>query len=249
MLRTVFRRYLSRRVVWLPAFGQGLAFVVTLAIGVFVLPLPDGGGGGGSADAAAAAAAVEQTEFRTETSRTVRNGDGSYTTSLFEQPMNFRDSKGAWQPISSTIVAASGEAATDGYSFENKANRFKVAFKSEADADGLVRLEVFGDTYELGLEGAAAKQAQVGEDRVGYHDVFPATLLRYEVIGDGVKESLELADASAPTDYAFILQPPKGAETRAVKLKSGAWEVYQDGSPLPRSGARGTDGRRLGRPR
>ena len=207
--------------------------VVVVAVGV-VVPWLWGGAPSSVAEAAdSARVPVERPAFRTATSRTVENSDGSFTTSLFEQPVNFRAADGSWRPISDRLVDASGKAARDGYEVENEANSFKVAFRSSADAAGLVRFEAFGEAWEFGLDGAEAKQAQVAENRVGYHGVFPGALLRYEVIGDGLKESVVLSDSSAPSLYTFTLVPPKGASVRAVASKSGGFELYEEGSPVP----------------
>src|SRR5207248_863223 len=44
---------------------------------------------------------------RTATSNTYANPDGSFTTSMFNEPVNFQDPSGVWQPIDNSVVPAS----------------------------------------------------------------------------------------------------------------------------------------------
>jgi hypothetical protein len=71
--------------------------------------------------------AVEVPERRTRTSATYRNPDGSFTTSVFVGPINYRDTRGRWQPIESELE----REAVDGYAWTNRANSFRVRFKEE----------------------------------------------------------------------------------------------------------------------
>jgi len=65
-------------------------------------------------------------------SKTYRNPDGTRTTSLFSEPVNYRDAHGRWRSLESRFVPVRGGA----YAWRNAANRFQVAFKeSAADPD------------------------------------------------------------------------------------------------------------------
>ena len=58
--------------------------------------------------------------LRTRTSRTYPGPDGTLKAVISPGPVNYRDSKGDWQPIDSTLVAS----PSGGY--ENAANSFKT---------------------------------------------------------------------------------------------------------------------------
>src|SRR5713101_5813510 len=94
---------------------------------------PDGPGGAagrlrlGAHQAAAAKSRVGVPQPFTRDSRTVRHANGSYTTTVFPGPVNYRTAAG-WAPIDSSLVAA-GEA---GFAWRNKANRFTASFARHA---------------------------------------------------------------------------------------------------------------------
>src|SRR5438270_552086 len=78
--------------------------------------------------------ALELPGKRTATSSTYLNRDGSYTTVVAPQAVNYRDVSGEWQPIDTTLVSSS----TAGYAFQNAAGPFRASFKDGA-GDGFVR--------------------------------------------------------------------------------------------------------------
>jgi hypothetical protein len=99
-----------------------------------------------SASAVTSPASVELPQLRARTSRTFSEPDGTFRTSLFSGPVNFRDAAGNWQPISSALVP-SGEP---GYSWENEANSFQTVFRQQLAADYL-RLEIEGKSLTVAL--------------------------------------------------------------------------------------------------
>src|SRR5262249_19009364 len=70
--------------------------------------------------------ALELPGKRTASSNSYLNPDGSYTTVVAPQPVNYRDAAGEWQRIDTTLVP-SQEA---GYSVENAAGPFRALFKA-----------------------------------------------------------------------------------------------------------------------
>ncbi len=103
---------------------------------------PDGPGGtaarlplGAHQAAAAANSRVGVPKPFTRDSRTVRHANGSYTTTVFPGPVNYRTAAG-WAPIDSSLVAA-GEA---GFAWRNKANRFTASFARHA-GNGYLRVQ------------------------------------------------------------------------------------------------------------
>jgi hypothetical protein len=75
--------------------------------------------------AAPAPGALELPGKRTATSNTFLNPDGSYTTEVAAQPVNYRDAAGAWQAIDTTLV----QASDPNYAVQNAAGPFRAMFK------------------------------------------------------------------------------------------------------------------------
>ncbi|MEJ7567739.1 MAG: DNRLRE domain-containing protein [Gaiellaceae bacterium] len=165
---------------------------------------------------------------RTATTRTFKNTNGLFKTEAFAGAINFRDEQGAWQPIESELVASTDS----GYAFENKANSFKVRFKSEL-ADGFLRFDVAGKPFTLSLEGAARKPGAKNKSRVSYSGGLAGVDLRYDVIAEGVKETLLLSNRNAPAAYRFTLDLPAEAAVRTERLTSGGWAVFMTPYPDP----------------
>ena len=162
---------------------------------------------------------VELVERRTPTSKTFRNPDGTFATELHAAPIHYRDPGRGLRPISSRVVRA---AAAGDYAWQNEANSFDVQFKSRLD-DRYLRFAVGGRAFTLTLEGAAMRNATVTGSRVTYADALPGVDLRYDLSARGVKETLVLADTSAPLSYRFTLDLPDRVPVSAKRLSGGAW--------------------------
>ncbi|HEU5269772.1 MAG TPA: hypothetical protein VFU36_07600, partial [Jatrophihabitans sp.] len=165
---------------------------------------------------------------RTRHSVTHRNANGSFTTTVSAEPMNYRDGKGNWQPIDSRLVPAQ----RTGYAYRNAANDFTALFKAASDA-GYLRVEVAGVPLDLSLAGAAARTARVSGTQVSYPSVMDGVDLRYVMAAGGVKETLVLADANAPTHYQFLLTAPQHRALSVKRLSNGAWAFMAPGHAGP----------------
>lgn len=202
-----------------PLVAQGAALLLTAFAFFFVgVPL--------AADTIAEATPPpppsELVQYRTASSRTFDNHDGTYTTAAFSGPIHYRDDQGRFQAISSALVASPEE----GYAYENEANRFRALFRQRAGADFLALESWGGRRFRLRLQDAAQSIAQTGPRGLRYPDVFSGVDLRYELQPDGVKETLLLANAQVPTSYRFLLSPPEGARLHAVQQSDGSWALY-----------------------
>jgi hypothetical protein len=51
-------------------------------------------------------------EGQSEHTRTVDNGDGSFTATVSTEPVNWKDANGSWQPFDDTLVGASTRTRT-----------------------------------------------------------------------------------------------------------------------------------------
>jgi len=77
---------------------------------------------------------------------------------------------------------------------------------------------------DLQAQALLADQSEGGNE-LTYKEVFPEVDLQYEVLSDGLKETLVLADADAPTRYRFLLDPLGDAEVEATPTGNGGWLV------------------------
>jgi RHS repeat-associated protein len=161
---------------------------------------------------------VELPELRTARSRTVRNPDGSFTASLYSSRVNYRDAQRQWQPISSRLVRA-------GSGWENEANSFKVRL-DEVLGGSHLQFTAAAQTFSLGLRGAARSAAIAAGAKVTYKRALPDVDLDYDVLPDGIKETLILTGRRAPALYEFLLVAPPEAGVRAEALSGGSWAFH-----------------------
>ncbi|MEA2435261.1 MAG: hypothetical protein QOG54_2718 [Actinomycetota bacterium] len=155
--------------------------------------------------------------LRTAVSRTFAEADGTFTTALYDSPINYWDGDG-WEPISSAL-RPSQEA---GFAWTNQANSFDVHFKDTL-ADGYLRWGTGEDAIDVTLDGADAVSASVDRSTITYGEAFPAVDLDYEVAATGVKETLILQDASSPGSFTFHLTRDDGLN--AEQQEDGNWVV------------------------
>lgn len=171
----------------------------------------------------------EVVRLRTATSKTFRNEDGSLTTRVFTGPVHFRGPGGSWKEIDTELV----EADAPGYAYRNAAAAFRALFKEELGED-YMRFVVGGRSFDLTLDAAARGRSDKSRSGVAYRDAFPGVDVAYEVMPDGVKETLVLEDAAAPSRYRFYLETEDAGTLSATRLDNGAWEFRgeRDDEPL-----------------
>jgi hypothetical protein len=171
---------------------------------------------------------VEQVDKRTQSSKTFKNPDGTFTTRLYGSPVHFADARGDWKPISTRIVPS----FEDGKAWKNEANGFEVAFAAGAEGE-LVRLRAGGHELGLTLEGASGGLAVPGQDGITYLGAVKGATLRYELLAEGVKETLVLGSRAAPARYRFLLDSPAIGDLRPVRYPDGSWAFVAADSPAP----------------
>ncbi|OZV81609.1 hypothetical protein CA850_10595 [Micromonospora echinospora] len=133
--------------------------------------------------------------------RVYDNADGTQTTEFSATPVNYQRPDGSWAPIDLALAPAA-----DGAGWRNTADAVDVRLADRGDAAHLARL-TFGEGVEFGfgLAGAAAAKGRVAGDTVTYPEVQPGVDLRLEPAAGGVKETIVLRSAKAPTSYLFPL--------------------------------------------
>lgn len=167
---------------------------------------------------------VEVPGMRTATSRTLEDPvTGLLSTRLAAESINYQDSKGTWQPIDNVLVPAGKDAKAGKAAWKNTANRFTATFPtsltgagavSVADAANPARSLSLSVLPETGAPAATTAAPVVKGDQVAYPNAAgDGADLGYAVGGDGVKESITLADAGAlgaDGAIAFTLTPGAG---------------------------------------
>lgn len=175
-----------------------------------------------TAAAASASERVEVEELRTATSRTFLNADGTYSTQMFAVPLHYR-SRGKWVKIDSSLVESAGD-----FAWENAANSFAARFGRDTSG-GVVEFDVGGAPFVLTPQGSAGAAGKAKGSSVSYPGAFPGVDLEYGVLPDGIKETLVLHDANAPSRYRFFLSTSGGGPLEATPLDNGSWEIARGG--------------------
>ncbi|MGN9813525.1 LamG-like jellyroll fold domain-containing protein [Micromonospora sp. BQ11] len=143
----------------------------------------------------------ERPAERDERKRVYDNADGSQTTEISTAPVNYKRPDGSWAPIDPTLVPAA-----DGPGWRNTADAVETRLADRADAAELVRLTFTGGAqFGFRLADAGAVTGQATAQGVTYPRVRPDVDLRLEPRPGGVKETLVLHSAQAPTSYVFPL--------------------------------------------
>jgi len=146
----------------------------------------------------AASKAVEVVDARSRFSRTFMKA-GNYETDIYPTPINYRDSKGQWQPIDNTLVPTAS-----GQQYQNKANQYTVKFPVNLGS-APVHFAVGDSWVEFTLQDAAAS-ATVSHGSAIYRNALNGVTLNYSPQPDALKETLSLADPSAPSSFSYSLR-------------------------------------------
>lgn len=163
--------------------------------------------------------------FRDATSNTYQNPDGTFTTEIFDQPVNYRADDRSWRHIDSSLVPVSGD-----YDYSSGANSFDAAFKNSM-TERFMRFRVGDRDLELSLSGAAPSEAEAHDESIVYDDVLPGVSAHYGVLPTGVKETLVLDDPTAQDTFTFDLATSD--ELVARSDHHGGWAFYDDVHEAP----------------
>ena len=156
--------------------------------------------------------------LRTETSRTFIGPEGSYKTSIYAEPVNYRDDDGEWQLIDN-------ELKSDGTVLRNRAGEYRLELPKDISA-GDVRVAHDGAWISFAPRGATAL-ARARDAAARYRGAWPGVELRYKAGGDGVKEELVLSGPVAVRDFVFDLRlrfglTPVVRDTGVIEIRDDA---------------------------
>ncbi|WP_157495360.1 LamG-like jellyroll fold domain-containing protein [Kutzneria sp. 744] len=154
------------------------------------------------------------------------NADGTVTKKYTQEPSNYRDGHGDWQPID-TMVALGGDKR-----WHEKANSLGVDFAPQANDATLASFAVdakHGISY--GLQGAVPVTPKVSGQHVTYPGILANTDLTVTPTPTGLKESVVLRTSSAGSSWTFPLHlnglTPKLAKDGSVSLVDSAGKEMQ----------------------
>jgi hypothetical protein len=158
-----------------------------------------------AASAGGPAKGQEDPSLRTAHSSTTVDALGRHVLRLYPAAVNYRDANGAWQPVDNTLVSDSSGGAT------NAANSFQAALPS--DLSGPVSFSTAAGSVSFRLAGAHG-HGSVSGSRDTYAAALPGVDVAYAVGNAGVKETLTLANAAAPTSFDYDLSTSNGITPR-----------------------------------
>ncbi|WP_443072995.1 hypothetical protein [Streptomyces sp. NBC_01451] len=176
----------------------------------------------------------EVTGERTSQGRTYRNTDGTYTTQYYDEPVNFRDEKGSWQSIDTSLTQPDGTRTMSVAAplWETSSTEVTIGFAGHADADPVARLDL-GEHGSVGfaVSGAAHSAGQVDGSTITYPDVRTSSDIEFLAGNASVKETLILKGPEAPTEWSF----PLATAGLAARLEDSGAVVFEDAEGAERA--------------
>ncbi|RAO32235.1 hypothetical protein PSN13_03927 [Micromonospora saelicesensis] len=161
----------------------------------------------------------ELVDRRTASTKVYLLADGRMQAEASREPVHYRDGKGRWQDIQSTVSA--GDRA--GYPYAATRNTFAGRFGDRSDR--VLSYSMGGHGLTLGLAGGArALRPTAKGTRVTYPGALGGADLVYEVTPSAIKEQIVLAAApSGPATYTFTLDTDS---VRAVPEADGSLSFF-----------------------
>jgi RHS repeat-associated protein len=159
----------------------------------------------------------ELTNKRTANGSYFQMSDGSVQQEVSALPVHYRDAKGAWQNIDSSVKKVSH----GGFSVGAQGNAFQTYFSPNASS--LVRIEQGATSVQMGADEANTAAPKVTGSSVSYAGAYPGADLTYQVGPQAVTEDIVLSKAPATgQSYSFTVNVGSGLMAR--QLADGAIE-------------------------
>ncbi|MBC3844666.1 hypothetical protein GXW82_44195 [Streptacidiphilus sp. 4-A2] len=120
---------------------------------------------------------------------------------VYSRPVHYKQANGTWADIDTALVSQGADGR-----WSEKANAQLPSFAGRADDPQLVSIALDAThSVAYGLQGAAPVAARVSGSTVTYPGVLPSADVVYNAQVQGIKESLILHSAAAPTRWVFPL--------------------------------------------
>jgi hypothetical protein len=214
----------SRSVLLVAMAGCMAALLVALLVG----SSSQAGQSAATAPFAAPVGGVEVASLRSENSRTYHAADGHLVARVSQEPVNYRDAAGDWQPID-TALRADGSGGLETTAAATEVSLPRVLDKPAKVTDG-------SRWVSFALAGADADaQRTVSGSTATYAGALPGVDASYEAQPSGVKETFTLAGASAASSYRFAIDASAGL---VPSLRDDGVVVFRDGDGSRGSGCR-----------
>ncbi len=161
---------------------------------------------------------TELVDRRTERTKTYDTGHGTRILETSLEPVHVRED-GEWVDIDLDL-----DEAEDG-TFTNGPAPVDIELAEEASDDALATITLEGgETVAYGLEGAATVEPEVDGAIAVYEDVLPGVDIELESLADGLKETVVLASADAPSELTF----PLDVDGATPRLDEWGGVVFED---------------------
>lgn len=176
----------------------------------------------------------EVVELRTETTRTIDNGDGTYTLESFQEPI-FRKNEGKLKEIQPKIKKQkagkmfAGES-TDELSTDNTLLDIRFSPKMNKNKYAVLSYKGHALTYtfkeasgENGVQKVKNTDATYEENKIFYKEPIPGLTIRNIMFDDSVKEDIILSHYNGTNKYHFFIETDL-----AAKVEENGSIVFRD---------------------
>ena len=160
----------------------------------------------------------EDTDKRTETSKTFVMSDGTYEVALYNNAVHYEDTNGNWQEIDNTLVSTATARSASAGKYVNRNNDVCVEFAADAQSDELFRYSA--DDYSLtwSIPSAASSVGSLlnyqttSDDEtvvetlssgIRYNNIFENVDIEYEIYGKDIKENIIINSVCDVYEYTF----------------------------------------------
>lgn len=159
----------------------------------------------------------EVPELRTESSKVIDNGDGTFSMQMFQEPV-FRKNSGKWREIQPELKKQkagkffAGETTSE-LSTDN--TLLDIQFSPQLNETKYAVLSYKGHTISYsfieasgaeGVQKAKSTDATYDENKIVYKDILPGLTLRNLVFDGIVKEDIILSHENGTNAYKFFVE-------------------------------------------
>ena len=151
---------------------------------------------------------------RTASSKTFKNNDGTYTTRLYGEAVNYKDETGKWKKIDTTINKK-------GSKLEVTKAPYKLYFSNDLKED--VTFKVGKEEIGFSLLDAGSGKAEVKGSKAVYKDAYINTDVERVATTQGLKQNFVLKSPGHPTGFKEKIN----TDLKARLKKDGSLGFYK----------------------
>ena len=155
-------------------------------------------------------------QSKTPVSEVYKTGDKSYSAKLSPQATRYKDSKGKWASID-TSLKTKGDTITTG------ALPYKASFSK--DAKKPLSFTIGSDNISFIPQGASTSKATIVKNKATYTEVYKNTNLERIITPQGLKQNYVLTAPGHPTTFTEKIN-----SNLSVRIKKDGSLIYYEGS-------------------